>query len=156
MALFSRVKNNLEALKARSKATSNLNMALQMRYQGQPESMGVPSQKWSSYQPEQQKFIANQSLNAAGGMMQPSQFIDAAHKATTAKNLNDRLKNMEMVKREAAEQMTPQELQKVKFPWLDPHVKKIHQRLLNQEAEIGRNINIPAGFNIPNLFRRRR
>lgn len=147
MRLFSRAKKNIQGMIAASAAQQNLTRAINNRFQGQPERLGVPSRSFSSYPQAEQQFLANKNTNAVAGLMQPKDFIKAANAATQSRNLNEKLRAIELIKQEAREQLTPQELSRIKFPWQDAAVKKIHQRLINQEAG--------AFENIPNLFRRR-
>lgn len=72
-------------------------------------------------------------------------FIQQAFSAQSNPNLTARLNSVGKVREYANEQLTPEELSKAKVTFVDPVVKKIHERLLNQEA----------GFYIPNIFRKK-
>lgn len=72
-------------------------------------------------------------------------FIQHVYSAQQNPNLTARIKSVAKVKEYATQQLTPDELSRAKDVLIDPVVKKIHERILNQEA----------GFYIPNVFRKR-
>jgi hypothetical protein len=136
---------------AKKKAESNLNRELDKRFASDPmANMGqVSDPRLFPRNKEEQQYLLNKQIGVVGGFMQPSKFINTAHTATSAPGLNTRIGAMDAIKREAQEQLTPEELMKHrKNLFSDNVIQKIHKRLMNQEA--GMTVD-----NMRNLLRRK-
>ncbi len=136
---FGNTKQKIQSLFARGKAGSNLNKALKKRYKSDPKSfMPQQGQGWKSVPKERRNYLVNDQANLMAGYMQPKSFIEEAYQATNAPQLQRRMSAIDAVKREAQEQLTPQELQKYSKNLLnDRAIKKIHERLINQSTNMG-------------------
>lgn len=146
--LFKRIKQNLKAYREKGQAQSNLDSQLGVRFANEPlAGVGVVSQRWSTLNPEEKQYLSKRITNAQLGFIKPNKFIKLAHDAATSPSLNTRLTSLDKVTKEVAEQLTPTELGKVKDVLNDNVLKKVHERLLNQDFMYDVN-------NMRNLFKR--